>query len=72
MTKVKLTLKNEFHNTETTVRSIHLSARTVRRVENTLCGISGCQCGGIRQHGLEVEPHEDGSLTIIAMRGIDL
>jgi hypothetical protein len=67
--KGKLTLRNDFHNTETTVRSIHLSARTVRRVENTLCGIWDCKCGGIRMRGITVEPHQDGSLTIIDMRG---
>jgi len=45
-----VTLRNEFHGSEVTLRvnsmPCELSASQVRRARNTLCGISGCTCGG--------------------------
>lgn len=47
-----VTLKNDFHNTEVTVRvlrrSTHLTKYQMRRVNNALCGMADCCCGGIR------------------------
>lgn len=65
---MKITLTNNFHNTETLVHSTKLSPATMRRVYRALCGISDCKCGGIRgrqKQVLEVEPHQDGSATLI-------
>lgn len=51
MTLVKLT--NNFHNTEARFRPVPLplgrhwvSLATARRLRRTLCGASGCVCGG--------------------------
>ena len=53
-----LTIKNDFHQTETKVRAellnhgMHfettLSSRQMQRVKKTLCGQKDCTCGGIR------------------------
>ena len=46
---MKVTLTNNFHNTEITLRTGHdseLSKRQQRRAWHTLCGIANCQCGG--------------------------
>lgn len=46
----KLTIRNDFHNTETTVtlrNSNTISGSTARRIEKDLCGIKDCKCGGI-------------------------
>ncbi len=43
-------IRNDFHNTEihTSKRDGDtLSASTVRRWARALCGVSGCQCGGV-------------------------
>ena len=53
----KITLTNEFHNTEATVipqlitEGRHkgyykISRKTALRLRNELCGIEGCTCGG--------------------------
>lgn len=54
---MKITLSNEFHNTETVVNPkaitegrfagfYKISASTAKRARNKLCGINGCTCGG--------------------------
>ena len=45
------TLTNDFHDSSVTVQIPDvgiLSERTTNRVYRELCGISGCECGGIR------------------------
>jgi hypothetical protein len=55
---MKITLKNDFHNTEVGVYAVEitsgtsgrtvgylLSAQQTRRVRKRLCGIAGCACG---------------------------
>lgn len=63
-----ITITNDFHNTEARVRGLELSPATVRRVRRELCGISDCTCGGVLgQRGrqeVEIEPNEDGSVTL--------
>lgn len=52
--KTKLiTLRNDFHNTEVRVRvkgesPWKLSIGQTRRIDQELCGMTECQCGGIR------------------------
>ena len=41
----KVTLRNNFHNTKTSVRCGDLSPATVKRVKTRLC-CSGCTCSG--------------------------
>lgn len=47
---MKITIKNSYHNTETNivVKSLPatLTPAQVRRCRETLCGCSGCTCGG--------------------------
>lgn len=47
---MKITIYNEFHNTEAAVQvttlPATLSPSQVRRVRRKLCGIEGCTCGG--------------------------
>lgn len=46
-----VTLRNSFHDSEVTVRCDlpgDLSPRVTRRVQQSLCGVSGCVCGVIR------------------------
>ena len=47
-----VTIKNEYHNSAARIRvrtdgETILSRATVRRVRRALCGISGCDCGGV-------------------------
>jgi hypothetical protein len=61
----KITLRNDFHNTEATIISLDgfISARAMRRAENKLCGISDCQCGGTRgRQDVYLVRHSDGSV----------
>ena len=55
--KMRINLKNEFHNTRVGINAkqiiggpynglYSISARSVKRSKNTLCGASGCTCGG--------------------------
>lgn len=44
MTRRKVTLKNNFHNTSVKVYEGELSPETVRRVKKVLCGVKGCTC----------------------------
>ena len=87
MTKT-ITLTNEFHNTEANVRPVEItegrykgyykgyhmvSKSTARRVRNTLCGVSGCTCGGtFGERGgayLQVVNEDYDGNYIIDMRG---
>lgn len=47
-----LTLTNDFHNTEVTIRAKSLPWRVTpsqqRRIDRALCGMSDCKCGTIR------------------------
>lgn len=47
----EITIRNDFHHTETTVRvpcaTRRLTRRQVQRVRRTLCGIADCRCGGV-------------------------
>lgn len=43
----KVTLRNDFHNSEARV-SIPASPAAVKRAMRKLCGIAGCTCGSIR------------------------
>lgn len=58
--KQKVTLKNDYHNTEVTIivrDGDELSKAQMRRVESTLCGMADCHCGIIRgQQDVSVEP----------------
>jgi len=48
---MKATLTNDFHNSSVTVNvpaNGLLSVGQTKRVYRELCGISDCQCGGIR------------------------
>lgn len=62
-----VTLKNDFHNTETTIRVIdgRVSHRAGRNAWKNLCGVDGCICGGIlgqrggqryNGFGVQIEP----------------
>ena len=47
-----ITLRNDFHKTECNVRlkenQTTLTKNQIQRAMKKLCGVSGCQCGGIR------------------------
>jgi hypothetical protein len=57
-----ITITNDFHNTSINLqvedRGDHyrLSPRQYRRMCETLCGVSGCQCGVDRDPNWMVEP----------------
>jgi hypothetical protein len=65
---IKLTLVNNFHNTETTIHvpeSGKLTATQVRRARRALCGVHGCTCGGeLGERGPQV-----GSWTLEHING---
>lgn len=46
----KLTLRNDFHQTEATVlvKNGVISPRSLKRARKKLCGMRDCCCGGIR------------------------
>ncbi|MDP1543179.1 MAG: hypothetical protein Q8L99_08520 [Polycyclovorans sp.] len=84
MSKATITLSNEFHNTEASVRPVEIkegrhtgyhkiSKQTANRLRNALCGISGCTCGGnFGERGgayLEVINQDWDGNYIIDMRG---
>ena len=61
MTRKKVTLRNDFHNSSVCVYEGELSPETCRRVRKVLCGISDCKCGdtGLNTRGpqdCEIEP----------------
>ena len=47
---MKITLKNNFHNTQATVisRDGIINTASLKRASHKLCGMDGCTCGGIR------------------------
>ena len=56
-----ITLKNNFHGTSVNLRPRNgrLSPAQMRRARRELCGLSDCQCGGIRgsqEYEVEQEP----------------
>ena len=61
-----ITLTNDFHNTEATVRIAELqpgqvrqiSRSTYNRIRRELCGMSDCQCGDVRgcDYGMFSDP----------------
>lgn len=58
-----ITLKNNFHNTEVQVRTTEgkvLTKNQLRRIEKTLCGISECTCGIVRDDEYRLEPVGNG------------
>lgn len=66
-------LHNNFHNTTVQVNlrgSTHMSRSQVRRAIKKLCGISTCQCGGIRgpqrngNMSIELTPRADGGYDV--------
>jgi len=66
-----ITLRNDFHNS--TVR-LHaqlgdeLTPAQIKRAKNTLCGISGCACGGaLGQRGRQRQ--EDGRFVGVVFLG---
>ncbi len=63
----KITLTNDFHNTELNVvpQNGKLSVSQIKRAKRALCGVSGCACSGDigtrgRQNGFEIEPLFNG------------
>lgn len=67
----KLTLTNNFHNTEVTLvpKGNTLSPSQVKRSWRILCGISGCTCcnsaGARGNQEVELEFNQDGSAGIV-------
>ena len=59
---MKITLTNSFHGTAAAViakkeNGLHyVSYAAYRRAINRLCGVRGCQCGGIRGGDYRLEP----------------
>ena len=47
---MKITIRNNFHNTEVVVNvgpSNTITGATASRIQKKLCGVSGCKCGGV-------------------------
>lgn len=68
----KITLTNDFHNTEVTLNlrdGKNLSPGQVKKARNTLCGIKGCTCSGaVGTRGWdnpEIEVRQDGSAYLV-------
>ena len=71
-----ITITNDFHHTEHTIRkaansddSVSLTPRTVRRIRTKLCGCSDCTCAhtalGTRgRQTVDIVGHSDGSVTL--------
>lgn len=71
-----VTITNDFHDTEAKVRvaslPANLSRSQIARVRRTLCGISGCTCGGyLSERGpqtVEIVPTSaEGDVCLYAM-----
>ena len=47
---MRITLKNNFHDTQATVisRDGIISASSLKRASRKLCGMDDCTCGGLR------------------------
>ena len=74
--KTTMNLRNDFHNTSTTIRveaGELLSRRRVRAIEHRLCGIGGCTCSddlGIRGaqgewHGLTFAAGTERTIRVV-------
>jgi hypothetical protein len=68
---MKATFFNEFHNSQAIaiVKDGRISAATADRLEEELCGLSGCSCqkwNRIVANGIQMvaEPEYDGGYTI--------
>jgi len=62
-----ITLKNNFHGTSVNLRPRNgrLSPAQMRRARRELCGLSDCQCGGIRgPQEFEIDREPDGGATV--------
>jgi|GEM_PF-1197015 len=60
---MKIKLRNTFHNTSVVVLANdgRLSNDQIRRAKRRLCGVSGCDCGGIRgESGLPAVVDDQG------------
>ena len=67
---MKITLKNNFHNTQATVisRDGIISTSSLRRATRKLCGMDGCTCGGIhgpQDVGLRGDIDRDGNGILV-------
>lgn len=72
----KVSLKNDFHNTEVTVAGenpyyncIRLTPRSVQKAKKALCGIEGCTCSndlGVRgdNQGMEFDFNPNGTVDV--------
>ncbi len=64
----KLTLRNDFHNTEATVKvnNGRIKADAMKRAEKKLCGMKECSCGGMRgpQDMIIEQNHRAGDYTV--------
>ncbi len=65
---------NDFHNTKISIRRkmtetgyLEIGETTYRKIKNTLCGISDCQCGITR--GSDREIYKDKGKYFIACTG---
>ena len=71
---MKIKLENSFHGTETAVfaRSTNgllgISARQAKEAVSRLCGVAGCQCGGVRG-GNRLEYRTNGSAVVCRSTG---
>ena len=65
MTIQKITLKNDFHNTEINLRAkvtstgFYLSKRQIDKANQTLCGMTDCMCEKYYLDGYEIVPIHD-------------
>lgn len=70
---IEAEFSNDFHGTSISVRAkitphqILLSPGQIRKIEAELCGMSDCECGGMRgrQEWEIVENYSDGSVGIV-------
>ena len=70
---IEVEFSNDFHDTYITVRAritphqILLSPGQMRKIEKELCGISDCQCGGLRgQQEWDIVEYYSGESVAIA------
>ena len=72
MKRQKVTLTNDFHNSEVNLRIEHgqpLSPNQIRRARRVLCGLTGCLCGGAlgeRGHqDVDVDQLDENNIVIL-------